>query len=69
MDNIGIGYNVGKIPHFTNLRLSANCQNVFVITKYTGQDPEATLGGTAPGVDNNLYPRPRNFTIGANLGF
>ena len=64
LDNIGLAYNVGKIGGINNLRLSANCQNVFVITKYTGQDPEV-YGG----IDNNLYPRPRNFTIGASLGF
>jgi TonB-linked SusC/RagA family outer membrane protein len=69
LDNIGVGYNLGKISRSVTLKLSANCQNVFVITKYSGQDPEATMGGTTPGIDNNIYPRPRNFTIGASLGF
>lgn len=65
IDNIGLGYDLGKVfnDHAT-LRLSANCQNVLIITKYTGQDPEV-YGG----IDNNVYPRPRNFTVGANLGF
>jgi TonB-dependent starch-binding outer membrane protein SusC len=69
VDNIGVGYNFGRISRTTSLRVSANCQNVFVITKYSGQDPEITLGGTTPGIDNNLYPRPRNFTVGASLNF
>ena len=71
LDNIGNGYNAGRIPGFNNLRLSANCQNVFVATKYTGLDPETypLLGAAGAGIDNNLYPRPRNFTIGANLAF
>lgn len=69
LDNIGIGYNLGKISRGATLKLNAYCQNVFIITKYSGQDPEATLGGTTPGIDNNIYPRPRNFTIGASLGF
>ena len=65
MDNASVGYNVGTIGHTkTSLRLSANVQNVFVITKYKGLDPE--VGG---GIDNNLYPRPRIFSIGANLDF
>ena len=65
MDNASVGYNVGAIGHTkTSLRLSANVQNVFVITKYKGLDPE--VGG---GIDNNLYPRPRIFSIGANLDF
>jgi TonB-linked SusC/RagA family outer membrane protein len=64
IDNIGIGYNVGKFGKRTSLRLSANCQNVLVITKYTGLDPEV-YGG----IDNNIYPRPRNFTVGGSLNF
>ncbi|HTJ10694.1 MAG TPA: TonB-dependent receptor [Dinghuibacter sp.] len=64
LDNLGIGYNVGNLNSHVSLRLNANCQNVFVITKYTGVDPEVYNG-----IDNNLYPRPRNFTIGASLNF
>jgi TonB-linked SusC/RagA family outer membrane protein len=64
LDNLGLSYNVGRISQGVNLRVSANCQNVFVITKYTGIDPEVYSG-----IDNNIYPRPRNYTIGASLGF
>jgi hypothetical protein len=45
-----------------NLNLSFAVQNVFLITKYTGLDPEI-----ANGVDNNVYPRPRTYTFGLNL--
>jgi iron complex outermembrane receptor protein len=65
MDNLGVAYNVGKVfNNKVNLRILANCQNVFVITKYTGVDPEI-YGG----IDNNFYPRPRTYTLGVNLGF
>jgi TonB-dependent starch-binding outer membrane protein SusC len=65
MDNIGIGYNVGKVfSEKSNLKLSLNCQNVFTVTKYTGINPEI-YGG----VDNILYPIPRIITLGANLVF
>lgn len=65
VDNINLGYNVGKVLHNrANLRLSANVQNVLVITKYTGLDPE--ING---GIDNNFYPRPRTFVFGVNLDF
>ncbi|MEI8073671.1 MAG: TonB-dependent receptor [Bacteroidota bacterium] len=65
MDNINIGYNVGKVFHNkAALRISANAQNVFVITKYKGLDPE--MNG---GIDNNFYPRPRTFVLGLNLEF
>ena len=65
MDNLGLSYNVGHvIRKDANLRISANCQNVFTITNYKGQDPE--LYG---GIDNSFYPRPRTYTLGFNLQF
>jgi len=65
MDDVGINYTVGKI--FNNkatLIVGANCQNVFVVTKYSGLDPEVYSG-----IDNNIYPRPRTFSISANINF
>src|SRR5690606_4804143 len=45
MDYFNIGYNAGDlIRKNTNLRITANVQNVFVITKYKGVDPEV-FGG------------------------
>jgi TonB-linked SusC/RagA family outer membrane protein len=64
MDNANIGYDFGKIDKVGTLRASFNVQNVFVVTKYTGLDPEVNGG-----IDNNLYPRPRIYSIGLNLGF
>ncbi|MBC7849735.1 MAG: TonB-dependent receptor, partial [Chitinophagaceae bacterium] len=64
MDNINIGYDAGEIYTGVRMRVSANVQNAFVITKYKGLDPE--LNG---GIDNNLYPRPRMFVLGINLDF
>lgn len=66
MDNLGLGYEVGKITSKgkANLSISANVQNVFTITKYEGVDPESVSG-----IDYNLYPRPRTYTLGLNLRF
>jgi iron complex outermembrane receptor protein len=64
MDNANLSYNFGKIAGAANLRVSANVQNVFIITKYTGLDPEVQGG-----IDNNLYPRPRVYSIGVNLSY
>jgi len=64
MDNINLGYNAGEVFKGVDLRVSANVQNVFVITKYKGLDPE--LNG---GIDNNIYPRPRMFVLGVSLDF
>ena len=67
LDNINLGYNFGNIlRNKTTLRVSASVQNVFVITKYSGADPESS---NSTGVDNNIYPRPRIYSIGANLDF
>ena len=65
MDNISLGYQFKNLmQEKINLHLSAMIQNVFIITKYNGLDPEV-FGG----IDNNLYPRPRMFVLGVNLGF
>lgn len=68
LDNINFGYNVGKVFYkkSADLRITANIQNVFVITKYTGLDPE---NASSTGVDNIIYPRPRVFSLGFNFDF
>lgn len=63
MDNAHIGYNFGRIIKGAgDLKVSGNVQNVFIITKYSGIDPEISGG-----IDNNNYPRPRTFVLGLNL--
>jgi TonB-linked SusC/RagA family outer membrane protein len=66
MDNAGIAFNAGKLSKngTATLRISANCQNVFTVTNYKGLDPELSSG-----IDYNLYPRPRTYTLGFNVGF
>ena len=64
MDNLFVGYNFGKVFNGVNLRANLNIQNVFVITKYTGVDPEISNG-----IDNGFYPRPRTISLGLNLDF
>jgi hypothetical protein len=53
-----------------------SAQNVFTITKYTGQDPEMTTsansaadGVKAVGIDWGTYPSARTFTGGVNINF
>lgn len=65
MDNITLGYtfnNMGKM--MKSLRIWGGVQNVFLITEYSGLDPEV-FGG----IDNLIYPRPRNILVGANFKF
>jgi hypothetical protein len=60
MDYINVGYRFKKIP----LDMNFSVQNVFVITKYSGLDPE--ING---GIDNNIYPRPRVFSLNLTYDF
>ncbi|MBF0693867.1 MAG: TonB-dependent receptor [Flavobacterium sp.] len=66
MDNVTIGHTFKNVfrEDGSDLRLTGSVQNVFVITGYKGVDPEFSNG-----VDNNLYPRPRTFTLGLNINF
>ena len=67
LDNINIGYNAGKVfRNKASLRISASVQNVAVITKYSGLDPE---NSSDSGVDGNIYPRPRVYSLGLNFDF
>lgn len=55
----------------TNLRFYVSSQNLFLITKYTGYDPEVlTFGGQlTQNQDFFSYPRPRVINVGVNLSF
>ncbi|SHL84368.1 TonB-linked outer membrane protein, SusC/RagA family [Chitinophaga jiangningensis] len=76
--NIGLGYTFPKewIQHakLNNVRIYAQVQNAFVITKYTGVDPELNYnvsgqaGNIEPGLDYNTSPVPRTYTVGVNIG-
>ena len=60
MDNVSLSYDFGKISRGLSLRASATVQNVFTLSNYKGIDPER-------GIDNNLYPMPRTYSL--NLAF
>jgi iron complex outermembrane receptor protein len=65
MDEITMSYTFRDISKYKfNLTLNATVNNAFVITPYEGSDPEV-YGG----IDNNLYPRSRVWTLGLNLKF
>ncbi|HEY0057782.1 MAG TPA: SusC/RagA family TonB-linked outer membrane protein [Flavisolibacter sp.] len=67
LDNINLGYNVGKVfRDKATMRISGSIQNVAIITQYKGLDPEIAGGS---GIDGNIYPRPRVYSLGVNLDF
>ena len=65
MDNLTLGYNFGDVlKNGSNLRVYAMGQNLFVITKYSGVDPE--IFGN---IDNGFYQRPKVYSLGLNYQF
>ncbi|RNI28957.1 SusC/RagA family TonB-linked outer membrane protein [Rufibacter latericius] len=72
LENLTVGYNFNKakMGAIKNLRLSFTANNLFVITDYTGIDPEvSSTGGSGFGIDYGIYPRTRNFAVGINATF
>lgn len=65
IDNITLGYTFRKLWNSTSsLRVSAAVQNVCTFTSYSGIDPEIYSG-----IDRNVYPRPRTYSLSFNLNF
>lgn len=76
LDNATLGYNFNmkNAGAIKGLRAYINAQNLFVISDYTGVDPEVrySYGGNilAPGVDaRDTYVRTRAITLGLNVKF
>lgn len=75
LDNLSLGYNF-SLPklYISNARVFVSAQNLFIITGYSGADPEVnseiSRTGVAPlGVDYLSYPKARTFSMGINLSF
>jgi len=71
LDNATLGYNFQKVSNYIkSLRVYVSSNNLFVITKFKGIDPEVNQGGIAPGIDyNNFYPKTRTILLGVNVSF
>ncbi len=67
MDDINLGYTFRDVNKTgMSIRVAAGVQNVFVITDYSGLDPECSVAG---GVDSNIYPRPRIYSVRLGINF
>ena len=80
LKNVSLGYTFKTRGWFANsefgissLRIFAQAQNLFVLTKYTGLDPETISNVGTPilagGVDKNTLPQARSYTFGLNISF
>ncbi|WP_162126499.1 SusC/RagA family TonB-linked outer membrane protein [Flavobacterium phycosphaerae] len=63
-ESISLGYKFDKIYKETTMRLSVGVNNLFILTKYKGQDPESFSG-----IQTDFYPRPRVFNMGLSIDF
>ncbi|MBR6002779.1 MAG: TonB-dependent receptor [Bacteroidales bacterium] len=69
IDDINLGYTFKINPEewlINSIRVAASVQNVCTFTKYSGLDPELT---SLDGVDDNIVPRPRLFTLRVSVNF
>ena len=74
--NIVFGYTFDKKMlrkiKLESLRVYANVQNLYTLTKYKGFDPEigvSTASINVYGLDNGRYPSPQIYTFGLNISF
>ena len=68
-----LNYAINK-KHLTWIGLNrlsfyASVNNPFVITKYSGVDPDIAFGGEDPAIDNAQTPRSRSYTLGITVDF
>jgi TonB-linked SusC/RagA family outer membrane protein len=75
LDNASLGYSFKNVKGFSAIKVYVAANNVFVITKYRGLDPEVTVAGSSLAyIDanyngNGYYPKTRIFTFGTNVSF
>jgi TonB-linked SusC/RagA family outer membrane protein len=76
LQTVSLGYRIP--PHLlgksgiSSVRIYGQVFNAFLITGYSGSDPELSSNGNdnlTPGVDKNSVPQARTFTLGVNIGF
>ncbi|MEQ9439359.1 MAG: TonB-dependent receptor [Cyclobacteriaceae bacterium] len=78
LSNLTLGYTFRNLfgKQGSSVKLYAGGQNLFLITDYSGYDPELTSrrGGqgnedVASGINVGAYPNPRTYTLGAKIRF
>ena len=75
LQNLTFGYTLpqtlNKKIGINNLRIYTTINNLFVLTNYSGLDPEVGGGDklVPRGIDNSTYPKTRVYSLGLNFGF
>lgn len=63
-ENIVLGHTLSNIIKNATVKIYGAVNNPFLITNYSGQDPENFTG-----IDNNFYPRATVYNLGVNVDF
>ncbi|MEP3838098.1 MAG: SusC/RagA family TonB-linked outer membrane protein [Algibacter sp.] len=63
-ENIVLGHTLTNVIKNASLKIYGAVNNPFLITNYSGQDPE-----NFSGIDNNFYPRATIYNLGVNIDF
>lgn len=67
LDDINLGYTFRAIGRWeTDVRVALGMQNVFILTGYSGMDPEVV---SETGIDGTMWPRPRTWSLRVNVNF
>jgi len=76
LNTLTLGYTIPKSitekVHIDNLRFYTSANNLFILTNYSGFDPEVSTRRDTPltpNVDYSAYPKSRQFIFGLNLNF
>ncbi|CAM3452442.1 SusC/RagA family TonB-linked outer membrane protein [Flavobacterium chungbukense] len=76
LQQLAIGFSLPKNilakAQLASVRVYAQATNLFLITSYSGTDPETSSNGdstTSMGVEKNSVGQGRTFTVGLNVGF
>ena len=67
LDDVNMGYTFKDLGKWgSTIRLALSMQNVFILTGYSGPDPETT---SENGIDNTMWPRSRTYSLRLNVKF
>jgi hypothetical protein len=76
LKTVVLGYNLPKKMlsklHIKNCKFSLSAQNLFALTKYSGYDPDVTVGrygALTPGLDYSSYPQSTTISGGIDITF
>ena len=60
---------IKKAIGINRLSLYASANNLFILTRYKGVDPEVSYGGYGAAVDGGQTPRSKSYTLGITVDF